>query len=232
MCFNASLSQKAEILEKLFNAAIDVHRLKDVYFKSAFTLPFWPVLMADDSKHFKFLQWGLIPYWAQNIEKARQIRYKTFNARFETLNEKPSYRDPADKKRCGIVVDGYFEWKDIDGKKHPYYLHMPDNSPFLLAGIWDSWINRENNDVFETFSVVTTKAKGIAEEIHNTKKRMPCILDNKNMSIWMDKDKLFKDIRQQIVPSWEELQAHPVSKLLTSRTKETNVPEVQTLIHN
>ena len=232
MCFNASLAQKAEILEKLFSAVVDVNNLKDVYFKSAFSLPFWPVLKAENPKYFQFLQWGLIPYWEKNMESAKQIRFKTFNARFETLNEKPSYRHPADNKRCTVVVDGYFEWKDIDGKKYPFYLHMPDKAPFLLAGIWDSWVDKVNNDVFGTFSVVTTRAEGIAEEIHNTKKRMPFILDKENVSMWMDKDKKFKDIKEKISPSWEKLQAHPVSNLLTSRTKETNVPEVQNLIHN
>jgi len=229
MCFNASLAQKAEILEKMFNAHIDDNNLKNVYFQSAFALPFWPVLKTEEPSRFQFLQWGLIPYWEKNIEMANQIRFKTLNARFETLNEKPSYRHSADNKRCGVVVDGYFEWKEVDGKKHPYYLHMPDKSPFLLAGIWDRWINRENSNIFETFSVVTTKAIGIAEEVHNTKKRMPFILNKKNMSIWMDKDKKFNDIRVKISPSWKNLQAHPVSKLLTSRTKETNVPEVQNL---
>lgn len=231
MCFNASLAQKAEKLEKLFNAFFDDQVLQDIYFQSAFTLPYWPVLKSEDPRHFYFLQWGLIPYWEKNIEKAEKIRFKTFNARFETLSEKPSYRSPSDYNRCSVIVDGYFEWKEIDGKKYPYYLYMPDKSPFLLAGIWDRWIDKGNNNTYETFSVVTTKAEGIAEEIHNTKKRMPFILDRKNMSLWMDKDKIFKDIREELVPSWEDLQAHPVSKLLTSRTKETNVQEVQNLIH-
>ncbi len=53
MCFNASLAQKAEILEKLFNAVIDAGTLEDVYFQSAFTLPYWPVLKAEDSKQFQ-----------------------------------------------------------------------------------------------------------------------------------------------------------------------------------
>ncbi|MDA3941199.1 MAG: SOS response-associated peptidase [Spirochaetia bacterium] len=197
MCFNASLSQKAEILEKMFNAVFDISDFKKVYFKSAFSLPYWPVLKAEDSQNFKFLQWGLIPFWEKNIEMAEKIRFKTFNARFETLNEKPSYRHPADSKRCGIVVDGYFEWKEIDGKKYPYYLYMPDKSPFLMAGIWDRWVNMENKNIYETFSVVTTKAEGISAEVHNTKKRMPLILDNENISMWMDKDKRFKEINNR-----------------------------------
>jgi putative SOS response-associated peptidase YedK len=227
MCFNASLAQSAEILKIHFNADIDGNGFEPVYFRSAFSLPYWPVLKAEDSGKFSLLQWGLIPFWEKNLEMANQIRFKTFNARFETLNEKVSYSHPADNKRCAVVVDGYFEWKDINGKKYPYYLYLQDKKPFLLAGIWDTWANREKGEIFETFSVVTTKAKGIAEEIHNTKKRMPFILDNKNFKIWMDQKQSFKNIRDRLIPCSDNLEAHPVSGLLSSRSKETNVPEVQ-----
>jgi len=227
MCFNASLAQKSEILEKRFQALIDTNKNKPVYFKSAFSLPYWPVIKAEDISKFQFLQWGLIPYWEKTIKSAEQIRFKTFNARFETLNIKPSYRHPVDNKRCAVVVDGYFEWKDINGKKYPYYIHMPGKEPFLLAGIWDRWMNKENRYVFETFSIVTTEAMGIAAEIHNTKRRMPFILYNESLDLWMDSDKDFKGIRKKLIPTWENLQAHPVSRLLTSRAKKTNVPEVQ-----
>ena len=227
MCFNASLAQSVEILERYFNAVIDGNYIEPVYFKSAFTLPYWPVLKAEDSKKFCFLQWGLIPSWEKSFEMANQIRFKTFNARFETLNEKVSYSHPADYNRCAVVVDGYFEWKDINGKKQPYYLYLPDKKPFLLAGLWDTWVNTEKGDIYETFSVVTTKAKGIAAEIHNTKMRMPFILDNENFQIWMNQKQPFKDIKDKLLPSGNNLEAYPVSRLLTSRTRETNVPEVQ-----
>jgi len=227
MCFNASLTQTMEIIEKQFNAVIDGDDLKQIYFQSAFSFPYWPVLKAEDSTQFRFLQWGLIPFWIKNMESAKQIRLKTLNARFETLSEKPSYRNPANNNRCAVVVDGYFEWQNVNGKKHPYYLYMPGKKPFLLAGIWDRWINRENKDVFETFSVVTTEARGIAAEIHNTKKRMPFILDDESLDLWMDQGRKIKDIREKLVPTWGDIQAHPVSRLLSSRTKETNVPEVQ-----
>lgn len=227
MCFNASLAQTKEILEKQFNAVIDGDDLKQIYFQSAFSFPYWPVLKAEDSTQFRFLQWGLIPFWIKNIVSAKQIRLKTLNARFETLSEKPSYRNPANNKRCAVVVDGYFEWKNVNGKKYPYYLYMPGKKPFLLAGIWDRWINRENKDVFETFSVVTTEARGIAAEIHNTKRRMPFILNDESLDLWMNQGRRIKDIREKLVPTWKDIQAHPVSKLLTSRTRKTNVPEVQ-----
>ena len=61
---------------------------------------------------------------------------------------------------------------------------------------------------------------------------MPFILNNKNLDLWMDQGKDFKGIKEKLVPSWEDIQAHPVSRLLTSRTKKTNVPEVQERNHD
>jgi len=227
MCYNASLSQSAPGLKKKYKAEVDANLLKPIYFQSAFSLPSWPVIKAEDTGKFVFLKWGLIPFWEKNMESAKKIRLKTLNARFETLTERVSYRLPADKKRCAVVVDGYFEWKDIAGKKYPYYLYMPEKTPFLLAGVWDRWVNKETKNIFETFSVVTTEAQGIAEEIHNKKKRMPFILDNDNLQIWMDTGSKFNDIKNRLVPSWRELKAHPVSKLPSSLSKEVNTPLVQ-----
>ncbi len=227
MCFNASLAQSADKLKQLFHAGIDSSRLEQIYFMSAFTLPYWPVLKSEDHKNFQFLTWGLIPHWEKNMEAARNIRLKTLNARFETLHERVSYRDPADYKRCAVVVDGYFEWQELNGKKYPYYLSLPRKKPFLLAGLWDRWVNRVNGQTLETFSVVTTRARGIAEQIHNTKKRMPFILDESSAALWLDRHNVFADIQDRLTPSWEDLRAHRVSNLLTSRTQKTNVPEVQ-----
>ena len=227
MCYNASLSQSALSLKNKYKAEIDPNLLKPIYFQSAFSLPSWPVMKAEDTGEFVFLKWGLIPYWEKNMESAKQIRLKTLNARFETLTERVSYRLPADKKRCAVVVDGYFEWKDISGKKYPYYLYMQEKTPFLLAGIWDRWVDKKTNIILETFSVVTTEAHGIAEEIHNKKKRMPFILDNDNLQVWMDTGSKFKEIKNKLVPSWRELKAHPVSKLPSFRLNGGNTPLVQ-----
>ncbi len=227
MCFNASLAQPAEVLKDIFNADIDSSRLEQVYFKSAFSLPSWPLIKADNPGQFSFLQWGLIPFWTKNRDGAKGIRYKTLNARFETLNIKPSYRDPADSKRCAVVVDGYFEWQEIDGIKQPYHLYIPGKKPFLLAGIWDRWTDDETGELFETFSIVTTEAKGTARRVHNIKKRMPFILDSSNLQLWMDQTKSFGKIKSKMDPDYKNLLAHRVSKLLTSKKQNTNTPDVQ-----
>jgi len=226
MCFNASLVQTAEIMGIEFNAYIDDNLIKPVYFSSAFSLPQWPVLKDSSPDSFDLLKWGLIPSWVKNYESARDLRYKTFNARVETIHEKASYRNASDNSRCAVAVDGWFEWKEVNGKKYPYYIYREDKKPFLLAGLWEKWSDRENDKIYETFSVVTTTALGICAQIHNTKERMPVILSKEGRELWLDKDLNYSRIKDNIKPAWKELTAHPVSNLISSKNREKNVPEI------
>ena len=77
------------------------------------------------------LRWGLIPYWA----KDPKIAYKTINARVESVDTAPSYRQAFKKRRCLIPSDGFYEWKKVLGGKIPYSIGMKDNSPFAFAGL-------------------------------------------------------------------------------------------------
>jgi putative SOS response-associated peptidase YedK len=81
------------------------------------------------------LRWGLIPYWA----KDPKIAYKTINARAETVETAPSYREAFKKRRCLIPADGFYEWRTIGGTKIPFAIGMKDDRPFAFAGLWEGW---------------------------------------------------------------------------------------------
>jgi putative SOS response-associated peptidase YedK len=81
------------------------------------------------------LRWGLIPYWA----KDPKIAYRTINARVETVDTAPSYREAFKKRRCLIPADSFYEWKKVVGGKIPYAIGMKDDSPFVFAGLWEGW---------------------------------------------------------------------------------------------
>ena len=76
------------------------------------------------------LRWGLIPYWA----KDPKIAYKTINARAETVETAPSYREAFKKRRCLIPADGFYEWRAIGGTKIPFAIEMKDHRPFAFCG--------------------------------------------------------------------------------------------------
>src|ERR1700726_3670138 len=68
-------------------------------------------IMRNGSTYLAQLRWGLIPSWA----KDEAIGSKMINARAETLAEKPSFRGLLRSKRCLIIADGFYEWKQDHG---------------------------------------------------------------------------------------------------------------------
>jgi SOS response associated peptidase (SRAP) len=81
------------------------------------------------------LRWGLIPNWS----KDEKIAYRTINARVETVDTAPSYREAYKKRRCLIPADGFYEWKRTETGKQPYSIQRKDDTPFCFAGLWEGW---------------------------------------------------------------------------------------------
>ncbi len=86
-------------------------------------------------------RWGLVPSWSKDIAMGS----KMFNARSETVLEKPSFRSAIKSRRCAIPADGYFEWlapadgSKGKGKKQPYFVHPPEGQMIWFAGIYEWW---------------------------------------------------------------------------------------------
>ena len=77
------------------------------------------------------MRWGLIPrWWSKTIKEAKMA---TFNARAETIETKPFFRDAFKRTRCLIPLSGYYEWQDAPGGKQPWYFTARDGSPLLTA---------------------------------------------------------------------------------------------------
>src|ERR1039457_3052263 len=82
------------------------------------------------------MRWGLVPSWRS--KPLKDLRLATFNARAETVADKPFFRSAFKRTRCLIPVSGYYEWQNTPSGKQPYYFTAADGSPALtLAGLWD-----------------------------------------------------------------------------------------------
>ena len=93
----------------------------------------------------------------------------------------------------------------------------------ILSVKCEQWTNKAANEVFNTFTVVTTEANGRMEWIHNSKKRMPTILTTEEAKMWLDNGISFNEKKKLIRPFDESLMAdHPISKLITSRKENPN----------
>jgi putative SOS response-associated peptidase YedK len=193
---------------------------------SGFAHPKLPVIT--DQKEFKNMRWGLIPSWVKDWESAGKIRVQTLNAISDTIAEKPSYRGALKSGRtCIIPVNGFYEWHHLGEQKYPHFIR-PKNSPvFYLAGLYEKWTNQALGETHETFTIVTTAANLRMEWIHNSKKRMPAILNSENAKLWLDTE-LAPEEKKKLLQPYEvtEMLDHPVSRLITSRKENPNQPAV------
>jgi putative SOS response-associated peptidase YedK len=146
------------------------------------------------------IQWGLIPSWSKEAKEF-------INARSETLDEKPSFNESFQKRRCLIPADGFFEWDQKSGRlKQPYYFQMKDETPFAFAGIWDEWRGTENP--ITSCAIITTTANELLAPIH---KRMPVILPSESYDTWLNGDSEPQKLRNLLTPfPASEMMSHAV----------------------
>jgi len=228
MCYYISITPSRPDIEKVFGALFtQPESYHPVYSASAFSYPFLPVISNENPQAIDFYQWGLIPFWVKDIETANKIRKRTLNARSETIFEKPSFRHSIISKRCLVLADGFFEWRHENKKKYPYYITLEDHTPFVIAGIWDVWMNPETRQEVRTFSVITTAANPLLEKVHNTRKRMPVILPESEEKRWIDLSIPLSEASGMLKPcSSDILKAHTISPLVNNRAANRNTPEV------
>lgn len=183
MCYYTSVKTTSKQLKEAFNAPFvseDLFQPKDEL--NGFAHPLMPVLSVDNGRSLNLYQWGLVPFWAKDMS----IGKNTLNAKSETIFELPSFRNSIAKNRCIIPVTGFYEWKHQGKEKLKHFIHPKERPFFNLAGIYSIWKDPTTNDYIPTFSIITTVANTLMADIHNTKKRMPLIIDNHNVDAWID----------------------------------------------
>ena len=181
-----------------------------------------PVLRWDEGAGGRVLTplyWGLIPSWA----KDPSIGNRMINARGESIAEKPSFRSAFKRRRCIVVADGYYEWKKTGSKKQPYLIHLPDEQPFAMAGLWETWTRPASGDdektAIESCTVITTTSNEKTRDIHD---RMPVILHQQDWSSWLDPhNNDTEHLKQLLLPFDSDLtDMYPVSTHVNSPRNE------------
>ncbi|PTM05118.1 MAG: SOS response-associated peptidase [Bacteroidetes bacterium] len=248
MCYDsAALSKRSldyakrvgygpETIEELEQQFLRLREISGpVFHANGYDHPALPIVLEEEEKkEVKLFQWGLVPQWTKNLEQAQQVWNRTLNARSETIFEKPAYREAAEKRRCLVVLDGFYEHHHKGSRTFPYYIQMANKEPMIMAGIYERWLNPEDQNSLFTFSIVTTQANSLLQKIHNNPKmkeaRIPLILSREKQELWLSKlspvrdKKTFAEIFKPIAS--EELIAHTVAPLRGMR-KVGNVPIAQ-----
>jgi len=229
MCYHNSIAVEPIKLEKRYDAHLEEgESFSPIFHASGFSFPQWPVITVDKPDTIQLFNWGLIPHWTKTREDGLDFRKNTLNAVSETAFEKPSFKYSIKQKRCLIPSTGFFEWQDYNKKKYPYFITLKEQKIFSMAGLYQNWTDKETGEVFNTFSILTTKANPLMERVHNLKKRMPVILNPANEKDWILPALKDEDYQGVFLPFNEDLMhAHTISKLITSRVENPNVPEVQ-----
>ncbi len=161
-------------------------------------------------RQLALLRWGLIPSWA----KDPKIGNRMINARGESVAEKPSFRSAFKRRRCLVLADGYYEWRKIGKAKQPYWIHMQDERPFGLAGLWETWRGGDD-DIVESCTIITTSANELTKKIHD---RMPVILDDADYELWLDPSVQDRQLVEPLLRPYDdgEMTFDPVSTVVNS----------------
>ena len=158
------------------------------------------------------MRWGFVPHWYKSVADGPLL----FNARAETLAEKPAFRDACSKRRCLIPADGFYEWKKQAGSKSkPFYVRRSDRQQMIFAGIWQFSGDRE--DRTPTCTIITVAASEQISGIHN---RMPLIIDPSDWAVWLGEWQGVKAAKLMKTPSHIELEVINVN----NEIKSTNAP--------
>ena len=127
---------------------------------------------------FAWKRWGLVPPWADGPA----LGHRLFNARAETVAEKPSFRSAYARRRCLVVADGFYEWTPRERGHRPFLFRSSRSSLLTFAGLFESWRGTGGEGV-ESCTVLTTAANADLEGVHH---RMPVILETPARKLWLD----------------------------------------------
>ncbi|GAB9463880.1 hypothetical protein Gpo141_00001326 [Globisporangium polare] len=165
---------------------------------------------AQRQKKLEAMRWGLIPSFTK--PNAKPDHFVMFNARSDTLQERPAFKRLVETRRCVVICDGHYEWQQVDKKeKQPYYFYRT-SGVMKFAGLYDTWRNNEGDEM-HSFTILTTDAAPHIQWLHT---RMPVILTDDGVKRWVSEAK-FAKVKDLLVPyTGEDLKWHPVDKRLGS----------------
>jgi len=224
MCFTVNVNIVKEEMEKRFGAElIDPDTYRPSYYYHAFDFPRMPVITSENPDLIKLYNWGLIPFWTNSLQQSAKIRTKTFNARAETITQKPSFRVPILSRRCLVPAMGFYEWQHRKDRKIPYYIYLPEQPVFSMAGIFDIWVDKSSGELTHSFSIITVSANPMMAKIHNSKRRMPALLSREEEDNWLNPELPIEGVLSLLKPFPEQnMKAYTISPLISKRGIEKN----------
>jgi putative SOS response-associated peptidase YedK len=142
------------------------------------TQPVPVVRVFEGQREFALVRWGLIPSWVKDPRTFTLL----INARGESVNDKPAFKNAMKRRRCLFPADGFYEWQRSAARNQPWFVRLKSGQPMAFAGLWESWMG-PNGEEQETAAIVTTQASASIAHIHD---RMPVIVPPEAFDFWLD----------------------------------------------
>lgn len=149
------------------------------------------------TRRVRLMRWGFVPPWAKaGADGGPETRGPLlFNARADKAATSPAFRNSAQRKRCLVPMDGWYEWRANPGTgdgagrkkavKTPFFIHHEDGAQLFMAGLWSVWQPRDSAPPLLSCTIITTEAVGEVAEIHD---RMPLMLAEPDWDVWLNPD--------------------------------------------
>jgi putative SOS response-associated peptidase YedK len=232
MCFYYSITKKS--INKLVKGKLikesQLSLFEEHYIVNGFDHPRMPVITDDRPNDIQQFQWGFLPGTVDD-SKAFLGKYNTLNAKAEEAENSRLYSESLNQRRCLVLCSGFFEWKQVKKEKIPYYITLKDDEMFVFAGIWNNTTESKGNTI-QSFSILTIGANELMAEIHNSKKRMPLILNPETARLWLKPNLSINELKELLKPlSSSEMKAHTIKKFIPSEAKNINISDIIAYYH-
>lgn len=135
---------------------------------------------APDERRVELASWGITPRWRGSKPVL------AFNARAESLTERPLFRPLVARSRCLVPASGWYEWQAVAGSKakQPWYITDPEGDGLLgLAGLLDRWEDADGTPRAACAIITTAAATDDLRALHD---RMPAALPRAAEAAWLD----------------------------------------------
>ncbi len=152
------------------------------------------------------LRWGLVPPGATPKTIGRPL----INARAESVDTQPAFKEPFAERRCLIPADGFYEWRVTEDGKYPVWITLAGGDLFSFAGIW-SHSQPKHGEELHSCALVTTEPTEQMREVHD---RMPVILPREAEEEWLSPDAQPEALKQLLGPGPDELEIREVGKFV------------------
>lgn len=144
------------------------HRLAPVYVQEG------------DKRILTPMRYSLLPSWS----KEPKVKFATHNARLESIDEKPTWKEVFVKRHCLVPLSEFIE-PIYEGEHAGHMVAFGDKGGdwIYAAGLWDEWVNRQSGEVIHTFAIITSEPpRFVAETGHD---RCPVFLTEKGGREWL-----------------------------------------------